>query len=663
LQILYRSAVSRTDPVKSGTRGPDLPNRELHDERIRHNDPEIPSPERRRLRAFAFDPMSSRLSGRFLNVDIKYEPNLLPGPNGELVQVVDFDGTRGTWYRPVDLDDPLILAEHGLRPSESDPRTHQQIVYAIAMSVIEQFERYLGRRFRWKEERKLLLVPHAFEERNAYYSPDRLAILFGYYAANLEDPGANLPGQVMFTCLSVDVIAHEMTHAMVHRVRPYYSDATNRDVRAWDEAFADLVALFHHFAYREVVESAIAGARADLRDKKHGGLLDLAREFGESTGLGHGKALRSALSMDPSPREFEQALEPHKRGSHFVAAIFDAYLEVYQSRIADLLRIASGGSGVLPAGNLLSDLVSRAADEAVKNADRFLGMVIRALDYLPVVDVTFGDVVRAIVTADRRLFPADRYNLRSTLVEALRRHGIHPRGIASLADEALEWTSPENSLTLAEGSPHMDLSEIVWSATLDLDLSGVPGSVTYYFDQDSKTLKQTAKKSGRKISSRIRKNLRKWARNHSVELGLNPNNEFNIHLQGLHVAHRQAADRQPLPEIILQFVQRREDLEKEHGIGLPLIAGATLVAQVDGRILYVITKPLPMCDEDLSDLGEKHREMAEQHRRVGCLRLAEMESWKGLAAATNALSPFEHETAVSGLSLARLHAGRHPADW
>ena len=46
-------------------------------------------------------------------------------------------------------------------------------------------------------------------------------------------------------------------------------------------------------------------------------------------------------------------------------------------------------------------------DEAVRNAERFLGMVVRAFDFLPVVDVTFGDVVRGIVTADRALYPDD----------------------------------------------------------------------------------------------------------------------------------------------------------------------------------------------------------------------------------------------------------------
>src|SRR2546423_4232077 len=105
-----------------------------------------------------------------------------------------------------------------MRPSESDPRTHQQVVYAVSMSVIERFERFLGRRFRWGRNHALRLVPHAFEGRNAFFDPGRRAVLFGYFRAEDHDNDATLPGQVMFTCLSTDIVAHEVTHAVVHRM-------------------------------------------------------------------------------------------------------------------------------------------------------------------------------------------------------------------------------------------------------------------------------------------------------------------------------------------------------------------------------------------------------------------------------------------------------------
>ncbi|WP_433711671.1 hypothetical protein ACQP2U_36300 [Nocardia sp. CA-084685] len=431
-------------------------------------------PARRRLRTFAFDPMSTRLSGQFLTLDIPFERIRGPGPDGALVQVVDFDASRHAWYEPVDLDDPYILAQDGIRPTETDPRAHQQVVYAVTMSVIERFERFMGRRFRWHRDQILRLVPHAFEGQNAYFDPRRRALLFGYYQADTENPGANLPGQVIFTCLSSDIIAHEVTHAIVHRIRRLYNECTNRDVFAWHEAVAELIALFQHFAHRDVVLNAIATTSGEL--EKSAGLLDLAREFGESTG--RGAALRSAIAdRSRTPDRFRAAQEPHERGACFVAAVFDAYLDAYQNSIADLLRIASGGTGVLPPGRLHPDLVSRIADEAVKTADRMLGMVVRSFDYLPVLDVNFGDVVRAIVTADRGLYPEDRQHLRSTLVEALRRRGIWPISVTSLTDEALVWQRPDTPLNLGDGDHPVDLSRVILSASKDLDPIGIPGEL------------------------------------------------------------------------------------------------------------------------------------------------------------------------------------------
>jgi hypothetical protein len=57
------------------------------------------------------------------------------------------------------------------------------------------------------------LAPCLPRPDNAYYDNDLNAVLFGYFEADEDDPGANLPGQLIFTCLSHDIIAHEVSHA------------------------------------------------------------------------------------------------------------------------------------------------------------------------------------------------------------------------------------------------------------------------------------------------------------------------------------------------------------------------------------------------------------------------------------------------------------------
>ena len=109
---------------------------------------------KRRLRVYSVDPgLASRIGTRGINeivIEIPWEahPNgdsrLRPGPVGEYVEVVDFDPPSGVFYVPVDLDDPRLLATDGLAASESDPRFHQQMVYAVAMATIHRFQLAFG---------------------------------------------------------------------------------------------------------------------------------------------------------------------------------------------------------------------------------------------------------------------------------------------------------------------------------------------------------------------------------------------------------------------------------------------------------------------------------------------------------------------------------------
>jgi hypothetical protein len=559
-------------------------------------EPLVPLPGRRHLRVFGFDPMTSRLSAahsasQFLTISVPME-TLARGPAGRLIRVVDFHPPTGAWFWPVDLDDARLAHTDGLRPSEADPRSHQQMVYAVAMSVIERFERFLGRQFRWRSEEWLALVPHAFEGRNAFFDPARKAVLFGYFTASRNDPGANLPGQRIFTCLSMDIIAHEVTHALVHRLRPYYIRPTNPDVLAWHEAFADLVALFHHFAFEDVVREAVASSRGDL--SKAAGLFDLAAEFGASTG--RGMALRSAIkqvqdtaqeaedaaeSGAKPPKPFNEVTEPHERGAVFVSAVFEAFVTSYSRSIEDLVRIATGGSGVLPPGHLPPDLVGRVTAEAVVIADRYLGMVVRAFDYMPVLDVTFGDVLRSIVTADRDLYPDDGAGLRGTLVESFRRRGIFPDDVASLADDSMAWPPAPSDFRVSD-EVRDNLGLLVALHAMELRPAGERGLTGVSSSGDG----------GGPLSDA----LDEWVEQPGVAeiLGFDP--EVKIELEGQHASFRQAENRQPQPEIVLQFLQRRKDLEPDvpgTDDNNPLRAGTTVVVTMTGDVRYVIAKPLP----------------------------------------------------------------------
>ena len=299
--------------------------------------------------------------------------------------------------------------------------------------------------------KRLRIYPHALREANAYYSPDKKALLFGYFPAPTDDVRFHLPGGMVFCCLSHDVVAHETTHALLDGMHRRFVEPSNVDVLAFHEAFADICALFQHFSLSEVLRQQIAKTHGDLSTENL--LGQLAQEFGYATGL-HG-ALRDALGgfnpatgnwerAKPDPMQLQSELEPHARGSILVAAVFQVFLLIYRRRTTDLLRIATGGTGVLPEGALHPDLLNRLADEAAKAAQHVLNMCIRALDYMPPVDPTFGDYLRAVITADYDLVRDDQYGYRLAVIEAFREYGIYPEDVRTLAVDSLRWQPPLN---------------------------------------------------------------------------------------------------------------------------------------------------------------------------------------------------------------------------
>lgn len=469
--------------------------------------PSYPYPPLRWLRVYAFDPQASaNLDTATINNSLialpwetPWERPLMPGPCGEYIEVIDHDPASGYFYEPVDLNDPVLLAQNGLPASEGRPQFHQQMVYAVAMKTIQAFERALGRVIFFAREipsrlpdgtrnprttemvQRLRIYPHALRDENAYYSPQKCAILFGYFQ---PDTGQASGDRWVFTALSQDIVAHETTHAILHGVHRRSIQPSNLDTLAFHEGFADIVALLQHFTMKDVLKQQIAHTHGDIRRKSL--LNSLAGQFGQALGRKDG-ALRSALKLveldaeiaaadsdaerqslirrewegygpPPGPdavldpehweallrriRLHDDVREAHSRGGYLVAAVFDAFATIYERRTADLMRLADASSQA-SASNLPPELVDRLATEASKAADHVLRMCVRALDYVPPVDMTFGEYLRAIITADHDLVPDDIHGYRIAVAQAFRRRGIVPDNSLSMAPDSLLWEAPD----------------------------------------------------------------------------------------------------------------------------------------------------------------------------------------------------------------------------
>jgi hypothetical protein len=596
----------------------------------------VARPPFRRLRGYAFDPsLSVQLDTALVNEvvfkvpweesaerlrkiaaedpdsDEQLEEGLSKGPVGEYLEVIDYDPASRCFYAPVDLDSPLVLAQDGLAPTEGNPQFHQQMVYAVAMTTIRNFERALGRYAFWAPHvvrpapappvhvddyvQRLRVYPHALREANAYYSPTKKALLFGYFTASPSTTSdGHFPGGTVFTCLSHDVIAHETTHALLDGLHPRYTESTNPDSLAFHEAIADIVALFQHFSFPEVLRHQIAKTRGDLSSQNELGRL--AQQFGRGVGL-HG-ALRDAIGavdpqtnewrpQKPDPEDYRRKWEPHDRGAILVAAIFDAFRAIYRLRVNDLYRIATSGTGVLAPGAIHPDLVNRLAEEAAKSAQHVLNMCVRALDYTPPVDIDFGDYLRAIITADSDLVPDDDLGYRVAFIEAFRRRGIYPSDVKTLSIDSLRW--PVSRRSKFEGKAQSFSAELLQYTS---HLRNAASSRRDFYDKSKLFAGQLHGWIEAKASSWVPfleevtgRALRFFDPLSGIENSQGVN-RFELH--SVRSAQRVGPDGDALNHAVVTITQKRKDLVAKD---IPFRGGATLIFNLDtGRLQYAICK-------------------------------------------------------------------------
>ncbi|MGY3532225.1 hypothetical protein [Bradyrhizobium sp. USDA 4452] len=377
-----------------------------------------------------------------------------------------------------------------------------------------------------------------------------------------------------------------------------YAEATSVDSLAFHEAFADIVALMSHFTLTEAVSAHI---------QREGGSFDQAGLLsGLAEQFARGTVGRTSLRQYVGHKSELLAVttECHERGAILVAAVFDAFLTIYKARTDDLLRIGNVTRG--EGKRLNTDLVARLTREAVKSADHVLRMCIRALDYLPPVDVRFGEFLRAIITADTDLVPDDPHNYRIAFAEAFRGRGILVEDCLSMSPENLLWETPKQMF----GSNPLSVDDL---HSLNLDL------IPHYTRKDIHG-----------SSEANRQKVWRWLRtpdddNESVDLAWEnalgvyfkfrenvPRSIFsgevfpNVEVHSVRTTRRAGPDGQDLRQLVIEVTQRRHghfDLEQQKkadaGEEEPATAdfifrgGATLIIDLKEELLrYVIRKPV-----------------------------------------------------------------------
>lgn len=343
-----------------------------------------------------------------------WEPGLRDGPTSASFAVVDFDFTTSTLTKPVIWDDRKrrFTTPDGNAPvaSREDLHFHQISVWATVQNTLEFFEgnEALSRCISWAfEGSRLIVVPLAGFGENAYYDRDSKSLQFYWFEHG---------GQRIYTCLSSDIVNHELGHAVPDGIGPHYYESVRLETAAFHEFVGDLAAILMSFR-NNAFRSLVLNASGDLDDPES--LLGrLAPEFGEALVGEH--SLRSGL--DPSTMKTERiTLEPHALSVVMKGAMYDVLRGIFRTLSAeDLARAEAHSKPPRSSAQILWNCVPTMRT-----------LAIQPLDFLPPCAVSFRDYAIAVMHAEQLSNPQDQHGYRAMI-----RDIYVARGIFADADEA-----------------------------------------------------------------------------------------------------------------------------------------------------------------------------------------------------------------------------------
>jgi hypothetical protein len=360
-----------------------------------------------------------RVARRFKNTGIDpdfttpWEPGLRDGPSSARFTVVDYDATSNTLTPPAiwrpkqnrfEAPDGTVLDGKAL----SLFQFHQQSVWAIAQNTLDFFEHgfALGRRIRWAfEGNRLIIVPHAGQGQNAYY--DRASKSLQFYWFDDADTGR------IYTCLSSDIVNHELGHAILDGLRPHYYESVSTETAAFHEYVGDITAILMAFQNNGFRRRVLDETRGALET---GELLSgLAHEFGEAvTGDPY---LRSALRKT-TMKQTSPTIGPHALSEVLTGAMFDILMMVFARHRKDDLARAKADPKKKP-----SDRSALAT-----TVPRMQMFAFQPLDLLPPCSVTFRDYALAVLRSEQVANPTDPQGYRAKLLGIFVKRGILTAG-------------------------------------------------------------------------------------------------------------------------------------------------------------------------------------------------------------------------------------------
>ena len=325
-----------------------------------------------------------------------------PGPADERMYVVDArskrpysDTGRVPPYSGRVLDRAVPNQRgHFDEIAPEHPTFRSATVYGTVRCVLDIWEAYLGRRVAWHFRdtyRRLEIIP-----RTRHWDAFSM---YGYIEFGEGDPSGLL-------CENFDSVAHEVGHLILKGV---IGNPKERlvELRAHEEACADLVAILSSLHFNEVVDRLLERTQGRLYASS------VVTRIGESVvdRNAYNNFTISDVPWDPNPDSYKYAL-----CLPFEGAVFDLLVELYERRLVarEIIAPNIAEHSTHTRGRVVRRLHRAFARSFARHADTFKLALAEARDYLgmllartwqmtPQTDFSYAKVVATMLAADQQL--------------------------------------------------------------------------------------------------------------------------------------------------------------------------------------------------------------------------------------------------------------------
>jgi hypothetical protein len=454
------------------------------------------------------------------------------GPTTARITVVDYNADLDEVFEPVRVLQSGAGFKVGGAAPERNLKFHQVNVWAIIRRTLAMLEdeRLFGRRIPWAfEGGRLLVLPHAGYWENAFYDRSSAALHFFYFTGP--------DGSPVYTCLSHDIVTHELGHAVLDGLKPCYNEVSSAWTAGFHEYFGDAIAMTSALSLKEIVVEVVgSGPTLDGPNV----IANIATQFGRALSpdqygplaRDYLRTARNRVTMS----DLRGVYEEHDLSEVLTGAYYDILVAANEKMIpmAQEARRKRKVDGQVRVAALL-------------DAARLTGrLLLRGLDYCPPVDIDYLDYARAVIRSDEVAYPLD------------------PKGFRRIAADT--FVSRGIGKTRAELSTKTELRNSMFR---NLDVDALSSSKTDAYD---------------------------FLNANRGVLGIPPRANFEV-LHAYRTRKLSADDYRPPREVILEFVWSEDvplngaEFGELRGASVPLWCGGTVVFSSTGNLLHYVLKP------------------------------------------------------------------------